>query len=164
MQICYSHTKQTMQVASLLLWNVLHSVSSWWQQIQTCGDYMWSHCNSCFLLATSIHNVEYSMNTWSGCGCRQCGSAAMEACAAPITQRGLDYETLMQTLCSVLPGDAHLCCLLIGVFHSTAPRRQLFKVTLKLCSRSNVYYGSENYTIWKRMGTSADQTSINKKA
>lgn len=38
METCYSHTKQLIQVVPLLLCDVLHSVYTWWQQIQICGD------------------------------------------------------------------------------------------------------------------------------
>lgn len=97
MQIHFSHTQQTqtIQVVPLLMWNVLHSMSSWWQQIQICGSSMWlivilALCWECLF-------IEYSMNARSGCGYIQHGTARHTL--SPITQCELEYEMLMQILC-----------------------------------------------------------------
>lgn len=88
-----------------------------------------SHCKCCYLLGMSIHLVEYSMTKQWGCGCRQHDTADMQVCNVAVTH--CEYDMLTRTMCSVLPSEVHLCCLLIWVFHSAAPRVQLFKVTLK---------------------------------
>lgn len=96
MKICCSHTKPMMRVVPLLLCNVLHSVSSWWQQIQICLGLYVAHCNSCPLLGISIHCVEYSMNTQSDSMAPQPQRPALSA----VTQCELDYEMLTpRTLC-----------------------------------------------------------------
>lgn len=79
----FSHQTTDAGIAAVLLGNVLHSLSSWWQQIQTCSGYMcWEYL---FTVGTHV---------FSGCGCRQRGAAA-GPCHS-VWDR--DYEMLTQTL------------------------------------------------------------------
>lgn len=80
--VLFSHQTSDAGIVAALLGNVLHSVSSWWQQIQTCRGYMcWEYL---FTVGTQV----------SGCGCRQHGAAAGPCHSA----WDRDYEMLMQTL------------------------------------------------------------------
>lgn len=148
MEICYSHTKQLIQVVPLLLCDVLHSVSSWWQQIQICGDYMW-------LIVISALCWEYSYGV--ECSVSTLQDAAMDSVALQPQKPALSPR--LSAWARLWNADAaHLCCLLIGCFLSQQSSRvQIFKVTFKLCNRSRVYCKNENVTIFVNL---CDQSNL----